>query len=439
VKRRARLAAAFAVAGLAIAAVPAVSHGTIDGRWWAFALLTLGAIGGALLEVRVGPGAYISATFVFSVIAAAFLGPLAALLTPTVAAALAGLVHRARPLAILGNCTGSALPNVLAAIMLDAWLPGDRTSWGTPVAIVAVSALVWLMNVAFVSVFFGLLDGMRGVAWARPFLGVLPAAWLTSCVFAGAVGGVYAESPAAGIAFAFALTALLHYVSRQSADAIERAHRIGELAESRRALAADAAQAEERERRRIAERLHDDALQSLLSARQDIRSVARGDSARLQAAETAIEAAVAELRDTVAQLHPAPTAAAGIAPILRAVADAEARRAGFAVDVSTAPGVEGPHDRLLLGVGRELLINVGRHADAEHVRVTATADDGFVVLEICDDGRGMSREERERALAAGHLGLASMADRVEALGGSLTIASPTENGRGTTVTVQLPR
>jgi hypothetical protein len=48
--------------------------------------------------------------------------------------------------------------------------------------------------------------------------------------------------------------------------------------------------------------------------------------------------------------------------MLRAAADAAARRGGFAVDVSVAPMLEGPHDRLLLGVGRELLTNVGRHA-----------------------------------------------------------------------------
>jgi two-component system NarL family sensor kinase len=346
-------------------------------------------------------------------------------------------VHHARRLAVLGNVAAGALPNVVAATLLGAWMPSDLTSWGTPVAIVAVSPLLWAMNVAFASVFFGLLDGVRTVAWAGPVVAHLPAALLT-CVFAGAVGGVYAQSPVVGIVFAFALMAALLHISRQTTNSIDDARHIAELAESRRALATDVVKAEERERRRIAERLHDDALQSLLSARQDVRSVARGDSSRLQAAETAIEAAVAELRDTVAQLHPAPTAAAGIGPMLRAAADAAARRGGFAVDVSVAPMLEGPHDRLLLGVGRELLINVGRHADAQHVRETATAEDGFVVLEVSYDRRGMSTEDPRRALADGHVGLASIADRIEALGGTVTITSPTRNGRGTTVTSSLP-
>src|SRR5262249_53206198 len=148
------------------------------------------------------------------------------------------------------------------------------------------------------------------------------------------------------------------------------------------------------ERRRIAERLHDGVLQSLLAARQDIRSSARGDEGRLLAAETAVLAAVSELRESVAQLHPAPTRAAGTATMLPAVAEAEGRRGGFAVDVDVATNLGNGHDRLLIGVLRELLVNVARHADARNVRVGAHTDDGRVVLEVADDGCGMTPDDR---------------------------------------------
>jgi two-component system NarL family sensor kinase len=87
---------------------------------------------------------------------------------------------------------------------------------------------------------------------------------------------------------------------------------------------------------------------------------------------------------------------------------------------------------------RELLANVGRHADAHDVRVGARAEDGHVVVEVADDGCGMDDDVRRRAVAAGHVGLASISERVEALGGSVAIVSPARDGRGTVVTVRLP-
>jgi hypothetical protein len=104
---------AVAVVTLVATAVVAAAAGTPNGQWWEFALLTAGAIGGGIFEVRIGPSSYISGIFVFSIIAAAFLGPLAAFLTPTIACVVSGLVHKARRIAILGNCAVAGLPNDL--------------------------------------------------------------------------------------------------------------------------------------------------------------------------------------------------------------------------------------------------------------------------------------------------------------------------------------
>ena len=62
--------------------------------------------------------------------------------------------------------------------------------------------------------------------------------------------------------------------------------------------------------------------------------------------------------------------------------------------------------------------------------------DGGVLLEVRDDGIGVDADRRERALADGHIGLASTAERAEALGGRFAIESLP--GKGTTVSVWIP-
>ncbi len=78
----------------------------------------------------------------------------------------------------------------------------------------------------------------------------------------------------------------------------------------------------------------------------------------------------------------------------------------------------------------EALTNVAKYAHAATVRVRVEAGDERVVVEVSADGGG-------GADAAGGSGLRGLADRVEALGGSLEVVSPA--GRGTTVRAEIPR
>ena len=77
----------------------------------------------------------------------------------------------------------------------------------------------------------------------------------------------------------------------------------------------------------------------------------------------------------------------------------------------------------------EALANVVKYASASHAVVTATASRGGLRVEVVDDGVG-------GADAAGGTGLRGLADRVEALGGTLDLESPP--GRGTRLTAELP-
>jgi len=77
----------------------------------------------------------------------------------------------------------------------------------------------------------------------------------------------------------------------------------------------------------------------------------------------------------------------------------------------------------------EALTNAAKHSRASAVRVAATCADGLLTVEIADDGAGGAGAGRGS-------GLRGLADRVEALGGTLTVSSPA--GQGTTLRAELP-
>jgi two-component system NarL family sensor kinase len=212
-----------------------------------------------------------------------------------------------------------------------------------------------------------------------------------------------------------------------------RGARIAQLAESRGRLVAQAMDAEDRERRRLAEALHDEAIQNLLAARQDLDG---GTADSLSRAQIGLDRTVSQLREAIFDLYPYVLEQAGLEAALRAVAEQQGRRAGFEWTVSVSPDATGVHDHLVLAIGRELLTNAAKHSDAQRVMLAVERSGDGVVLEVVDDGRGIGADEVAKALGRGHIGLASCAERAEALDGSFRIWG--EAGKGTTARVVLP-
>jgi two-component system, NarL family, sensor kinase len=217
-----------------------------------------------------------------------------------------------------------------------------------------------------------------------------------------------------------------------------RAERIRELAESRRSLVTQALDAEARARRELSYALHDELVQQLLCAQQDLKVAKRGRPEYVDRAEAALADAVRRLRHEIFHLHPHVLETAGLQAALDAVAgdqapgDTDAERPLVAV----APDATGTDDELLFSLGRELLTNAARHAGAQRVELTVHRAGDDIVLRCRDDGRGMAPGRRGAALAGGHLGLAACTERVEALGGSLEIL--TAPGAGTDVRATIP-
>jgi len=203
-----------------------------------------------------------------------------------------------------------------------------------------------------------------------------------------------------------------------------------------RVLAGEALGAEETVRRRISEILHDDALQTLLAASQDIREAAEGQPEALERASEALEQTIARLREVVFELHPIALEYGGLEAALKAIARHRGRRGQYQARVRVAPEAAGIHDLLLISVARELLTNVAKHAGAGAALVSVARGECNVVLQVSDDGRGMSAADRRLALERGHIGLASSSERVAAAGGELEVISGP--GEGTVVRILLP-
>jgi len=210
------------------------------------------------------------------------------------------------------------------------------------------------------------------------------------------------------------------------------------LSAQRQRLVAEALTAEERERKQLAQDLHDGAIQNLLAARHDLDLAASaapdGPEAR---AHAAITATVAELRGAVADLHPYLLEEAGLAAAIGQAARVAAERAGFVLQLDVSEGEPGPNDRAVLRCTSELLSNVVRHAKAAHVSVALQRGNGSDRVRVRDDGVGFDPVVATATVRAGHIGLVSLRERAEALGGALTLESAP--GAGTTATVTIPR
>ena len=205
----------------------------------------------------------------------------------------------------------------------------------------------------------------------------------------------------------------------------------------------------EAERLRIAADLHDGVVQDLAGTAYELQAVGDrlpadplaepgGDlRATLLRGAQACRDSVRALRVLLFELHPSE----GRPPELAAALDDLARplrSRGLRVDVAVALEEAPLPDvvELVYRGAREALRNVDRHAGARSADVTVRQQDGAVVLDVEDDGRGMTEADLEEHVSDGHMGLRLLADCVAARGGSLQIES--EPSVGTRLSLRIP-
>jgi PAS domain S-box-containing protein len=217
--------------------------------------------------------------------------------------------------------------------------------------------------------------------------------------------------------------------------ALRQSRAIADLAQARGELVSQLMVAEERTRQRIAQGLHDDALQLLLAAHQDLLEADPGGEG-VERARATLGETIERIREAVAALHPVTHQRGDLQTALSAIAREQATRGGFRYTVRVEPEASGLADELILSAARELLTNVAKHARASRCSVVVDHSRDMVNLEVADDGVGISADREQSALRDGHVGLASTIQRMKAIGGEGEVSSTA--GRGTIVRASIP-
>ncbi|MCV7191974.1 sensor histidine kinase [Mycolicibacterium brumae] len=216
-----------------------------------------------------------------------------------------------------------------------------------------------------------------------------------------------------------------------------RNRRVQTLLDVQRRLVSESLRADERHSRELAESLHDGPLQELLAARLALDELAeRVPDPTISAVREALAGTATQLRSTLRTLHPAVLSELGLTPALAELLRSYRNRGPFAVEGELAEVGKPSAQDLLYRAARELLGNAAKHARASTVRVTLVRDGGSLTLTVTDDGVGFDPGILATRIAEGHIGLASLAARVEAMGGTMKVGRA--GGHGTRIRVTVP-
>jgi signal transduction histidine kinase len=225
---------------------------------------------------------------------------------------------------------------------------------------------------------------------------------------------------------------LLEDLAGQAGLVLRNVRLIEELRASRQRLVA----AQDEERRRLERNIHDGAQQQLVALAVKIRLARTLSDRDVEKAQALLEQlqgeaqeALENLRDLARGIYPPLLADKGLGAAL----ESQARK--VTVPVAVAPNGIGRYpaevEATVYFCVLEALQNVVKYADASHVNVQLSPEDGSLVFRVTDDGRGF-----DPATAGRGAGLHNMGDRVEALGGTLEVRS--SPGHGTTIIGRLP-
>jgi PAS domain S-box-containing protein len=238
------------------------------------------------------------------------------------------------------------------------------------------------------------------------------------------------------------------YILAMMQDITQRKETEGQLLdyqEHLRSMASQLSLVEERERRRIADDLHDHVGQLLTVAAMHVGALqqAADDPAqteKLDAVRQVLDDAIRATQSLTFELSPPVLQQLGLGPTLEWLAEQVQEQHGLDVRVNISgdrPSVSDDLGALLFRSARELLHNVVKHASANRAEVDLDAEDGALRITVRDDGRGFdySKTGVDFHNASG-FGLFSVRERLERLGGHLEIRSRPDGG--TSAVIQIP-
>jgi signal transduction histidine kinase len=268
-----------------------------------------------------------------------------------------------------------------------------------------------------------LTQPMVSIAGVGPMI-LVPLALRTSTAGVLAVGR-FAGRPL----FASTDTPLLESFAEQASLALEYARVVSEI--SRLGMIED--------RERIARDLHDGVIQSLFAVGIGLQGTAAvvGDprlADRIQQFVTEIDRVIGDVRSYIFGLRPSVLTAGNLTNSIEQLAHEVEERTGVTVIVEIDVSLESvlaESSAQIVHIVREALSNMGRHAAATTCRVSILRAASTAVIEIDDDGQGFDAES-----ATPGMGMGNLAERAQAIGGTLEVDSHV--GTGTSIRVRVP-
>ena len=198
-----------------------------------------------------------------------------------------------------------------------------------------------------------------------------------------------------------------------------------------------------RERREIGRELHDNVVQNLAYLNMKMEIVSRYvdenpeiAQSEIKAVQDLVDKTVTELRHTIGEMRRPAQSRRGITGQLRSIArNIEIDASDFEMDLRQVSGIQliPEVERAAVGIVREALQNVRKHAEANSVKLEVSRKDGDLIVNVFDDGVGIDDPD---AVPVDHFGMVQMRELAEDLGGEISVIS--EPGHGTRVEARLP-
>lgn len=230
-------------------------------------------------------------------------------------------------------------------------------------------------------------------------------------------------------------------------DITERKRAEHELTRSReqlRSLAAKLQSIREEERTRISREIHDELGQALTGVKMDLAWMTNRFAddqvpltERSKSMARLIDGTIQTVRKIATELRPGILDNLGLVAALEWQAAEFATRTGIACHCVADPNFPEPppaHGTALFRIFQETLTNVARHSQASRVEVDLTQADDHIVLQVSDNGRGITPDELAGSTSLGLLGIR---ERARMLGGAVSILG--RPGQGTSLTVTVPQ
>ncbi len=348
---------------------------------------------------------------------------------------------------IAAICLAVILLGTYAVGKLIAWAPRSRRVAGAVwLGVITLEwiALLWLTPEAAYLVFplFFLYLHLLGRLWGSAAIVVATAIAICALGIHGGwtAGGVVGPIVGAGVALLIGLgyEALAREAHQREALMQELLATRGQLAATERESGVLA------ERARLAREIHDTVAQGLSSIQMLLHAAERADldGAGVEhvvlARETAASA-LADARHFIRELTPPDLDGRGLGGALRRLASTQWAAQGLPVEVRVSDAVDLPMhvQTALLRIAQGAIANVIQHADADSATITLTVGGDRLQFTIADDGRGFDPAQSPGAPTgrSDSFGLRATRERVDQLGGTLTVTSAP--GEGTALTIDL--